>query len=89
MLVSRLVALGFVLVTGSLVAIFTVISDPTAGATRLPAELDLKPVEIAAEPFDALAPLYLKAGDENLETHLLKHLLKHQSPKTHQRLTMP
>ena len=53
MLISRLVAFGFVLITGLLVFISTLTSDPTAGATRLPAELDLRPVSIAAGPFDA------------------------------------
>ena len=63
MFISRIVAAGFVLIVGALVTVFTLLSNPNEGATRLPVELDLEPVELAAEPFDRLASVYSEGED--------------------------
>ena len=65
MLISRLVAFAFVIVVALLVALATFLKDPADSATRLPANLDLRSIDLPAEPFDNLALLYT---DFDLET---------------------
>ena len=63
MFISRLVAVLFVLAVGGFVTLATFTRDPADSATRLPADLDLTPISMDVERFDALA--YLFAGFES------------------------
>ena len=58
MLLSRLVALLFVLAVAAFVMLATLTKDPGEAATRLPADLSVENITIPAEPFDALASAY-------------------------------
>lgn len=71
MLISRLVAALFVLVVVVFVAVSTLVRDPAASASRLPADLDVQNVELASEPFDQLAIAYQGFDLETarIETH--------------------
>lgn len=81
MFVSRIVAALFALAVLVFVSVATFLKDPADSATRLPAELDIVNIDLATEPFDALAPAYdafdlaaAGAATRTLMTDQLTHL---------------
>ena len=78
MIVSRIVAAAFVLIILAFVIVATALKDPADSATRLPADVDVRSIELASEPFDLLAKAYenfdIAAAGEKTRTLIAEQL---------------
>ncbi len=78
MFISRLVAVLFVLAVGGFVTLATFTRDPADSATRLPADLDLTPISMDVERFDALASLFIGFESDSADLEAITSNLRSQ-----------